>query len=72
MVAMKNIGTPKTMVPIESGPHWVWLPDWKGLCSVAVKGKFWDEALLSGSGKGAIMPCVRRLRYESCGVGVRL
>ena len=57
---MKNIRTPNTMVPMESGPHWVWLPDWKGVCGVTVKGTSWDEALMAGTEKAAIMPCIRR------------
>ena len=49
------------MLPMESGPHWVCLPDWKGVCCVTVKGTSWDEALMAVTEKAAIMPCIRRL-----------
>ena len=48
--------TPKTMVPMESGPHWVWLPVWKGVVGLLLKERFTDETLVRGKGRGAMAP----------------
>ena len=47
--------TPNTIVPIESGPHRIWLPARKGVAGIMLKDGFSDEALFISRGVGVMM-----------------